>query len=253
MNKTNKIYISEIFGSTIQGEGARAGRLSLFIRVGLCNFSCAGFGVEYKINDTTNQNIKFGCDSYYSVDKTFKKEWQKLSSNQILKQLYKLNNSKNIDIVITGGEPLIYWQNKEFQRLLKKLNKNNHFITIETNGSIPIKINKKYQKNIMFSIGLKLSNSGENKSARLNYDALNILLQNKNSYIKIVTDGNKSDIKEILEIKSNIKSPIYLMPLCSTKEELEKVSKKVVKQAIKYNLNYSDRLHIRLWGDKRGV
>ena len=110
----------------------------------------------------------------------------------------------------------------------------------------------------MFSIGLKLSNSGENKSTRLNYDALNILLQNKNSYIKIVVDGDKSDMKEVLDIKSHIKdiqkdTQIYLMPLSSTKKELEKVSKKVVKQAIKYGFNYSDRLHIRLWGDKRGV
>jgi organic radical activating enzyme len=246
----NNIFISEIFGPTIQGEGSRAGRLSLFIRVGLCNFSCQGFGVKYSVND----EVKYGCDSYYSVDSTFKNSWQKLSCDDILGRLQALSKHQNIDIVITGGEPLLYWENKEFQKLLKILHKNNHHITIETNGSIPINLTKKYQKNIMFSIGLKLKNSGERKSTRFNIKALNILLNNQNSYLKIVTDGSKKDLQQIKKNISRLDNPtVYLMPLSDDKKSLKINAKKVIKQAIKYNFNYSDRLHIRLWGDKRGV
>lgn len=247
------IYISEIFGPTIQGEGKRIGKVSLFIRVAKCNMSCAGFNVGYKVNDIQ----KTGCDSFYSVDKAFKRNWEKLSSIDIVQRLKKLSSLKNIDIVITGGEALLYWKNCQFQNLLKYLIKNKHFVTIETNGSIKININKKYQKKIMFSIGLKLKNSGEKLEKRINKNTIDNLLNNGNhSYIKFVLSKNKEDIKELLDIQKrlNIKNTdIYLMPLGTIKKELETNAKYVVEQAIKYNFSYSDRLHIRIWDNKRKV
>jgi len=247
------IYISEIFGPTIQGEGKRIGKVSLFIRVAKCNMSCSSFNVGYKVDNSQ----KTGCDSFYAVDKAFQKNWEKLSSLEIIKKLKKLSSLKNIDIVITGGEPLLYWGNSQFQNLLKYLIKNKHFVTIETNGSIKINIKKKYQKKLMFSIGLKLKNSAEKLEKRINKNAIDNLLNNgNNSYIKFVLSKNKYEIKEVLDIKKqlNIKNTdIYLMPLGGIKEELETNSKYVVEQAIKYNFYYSDRLHIRIWNDKRKV
>ena len=40
-NGQNKIYINEIFGPTIQGEGPHAGMKCNFVRVACCDFSCS--------------------------------------------------------------------------------------------------------------------------------------------------------------------------------------------------------------------
>ena len=66
------ISIMETFFSC-QGEGNRTGIPSVFVRTGLCNFQCPGFGVQYE--DPKTGDKKYGCDSYYSVDKGFSKEW----------------------------------------------------------------------------------------------------------------------------------------------------------------------------------
>lgn len=249
----NKLYTSEIFGVTIQGEGKRAGKVSVFIRLAKCNMSCSGFQVKYKANGQT----KYGCDSFYAVDTAFKSTWELLNSDEIIKKVQKLSKLKNIDIVITGGEPLIYWKNKYFQDILKYFIQRKYFVTIETNGSINIKIDKKYQKKVMFSIGLKLQNSNEKYEKRINTKAINNLLDNSSeSYLKFVITGTKQELKEIVKIKNQVNitnDNIYLMPLCATAKELRDIEEKVVQKAIKYHFNYSDRLHIRLWNDKRKV
>ncbi len=247
------IYISEIFGPTIQGEGKRIGKVSLFIRVAKCNMSCTGFGVEYKVNGT----IKTGCDSFYAVDKSFKSKWESLDSTQIIKRVQKLTKLKKVDIVITGGEPLLYWKNNQFQTLLKYFTKNKHFVTIETNGSINIDITKKYQKKIMFSIGLKLENSLEKQTKRIDIKAIKNLLKNgNNSYLKFATIANNHEISEILEIKKSLninKNKIYLMPMGATNKDIKNNAIQVIQKAIKYHFNYSDRIHIRIWDTKRKV
>ncbi|WP_418187475.1 hypothetical protein ACNSOP_02460 [Aliarcobacter lanthieri] len=142
------LEINEIFGPTIQGEGKFVGSPSIFIRFGKCNFSCVGFGVEY---ETPSGVKKCACDSYYAVDKEFKDNWEKYSShldiiNEVNKLIENSNYEYKIDIVITGGEPLLYWNKIEFQKLLKYYIDNNHRVTIETNASLDINFNKDFQK-----------------------------------------------------------------------------------------------------------
>lgn len=246
---------------SIQGEGARAGHISVFVRFGGCNFSCAGFGVPYKDPKTGEQ--KFGCDSYYSVDRGFKKEWDFLSYSDIVNKINAdikkagLESSKP-DIVITGGEPTMYWKNNEFQNLLIYYISRGHKITIETNASLDIDFEKSYQKEIMFSMSVKLAVSGEPEHKRINVENLTNILENSpHSYFKFVVDGEqKNEVgKEIETIIKEIPwySDIYLMPLGETTEVLNKNALPTAELAIEKGWKYSDRLHIRLWEDKPGV
>lgn len=203
------LYIDEIFGPTLQGEGKYAGKVSIFIRFAKCNMTCSGFGVPY-------DGDKQGCDSFHAVDTIYKNFWQKFDKAGVV--ISKLENlSKSCDVVVTGGEPLLYWDDKQFQKMLKYFVRKKRRITIETNGTIDIKLDKKWQKNIVFSIGLKLFNSGEPKHKRLNTKALNnIISYTKNVYLKFVIDNAKANeiIKEILAIQSLFaNTDIYLMPL----------------------------------------
>ncbi|WP_418186207.1 7-carboxy-7-deazaguanine synthase QueE [Aliarcobacter vitoriensis] len=253
------LEINEIFGPTIQGEGKFVGSPSIFIRFGKCNFSCVGFGVEY---ETPSGIKKCACDSYYAVDKEFKDNWYKYEShfdiiNEVNKLLENFDYKYKIDIVITGGEPLLYWNKIEFQNLLRYYIEKNHKVTIETNGSLDINFKEEFQKKLIFSMSVKLSNSLEPLKKRVNKTTLTTVLQNSSeSYLKFVIgdDFLTQAIDEINDILKDIpKCDVYLMPLGDTAKQIDNNSIKVINLAIKYGFKYSDRLHIRVWNNKRGV
>jgi len=226
----SNIPISEIFYS-IQGEGKYVGRPSLFIRVGGCNLNCPGFS-------------KHGCDSFYAVDKKYKSSWQMMSINDLILEIEKYYPC---DIVLTGGEPTLYY--KKLYPLVEKF-KN---ITIETNATIDIDF-KNYPafRDVTFAMSVKLSNSGEEYEKRVNKKAIkNISLNAKNSFFKFVINSNLKD--EIEDITKGIDLDIYCMPLGETKEALEKNAMFVFNFCLENGYFYSDRIHIRLFNKKRGV
>jgi organic radical activating enzyme len=247
--------ITEIFGPTIQGEGKKIGTPSVFIRFGRCNFDCNGFGVEY----TTPSGVKkFGCDSYYAVDNEFKKFWTSYETSEaVITEVEKfLPLEYKPDIVITGGEPMIYWKNDEFQKLLEYYVTQGFNVTIETNGSLDMKIDKAYQKEILYSISVKLSNANESCKKRVNFAALKEMINNGGkSYLKFVVSQNDENIvEEIKDILSNLpKVDVFLMPQGDSNDEIVKNSLYVIELCVKHGFKYSDRLHIRIWDNKRGV
>lgn len=248
------LEVNEIFGPTIQGEGKFVGNPSIFIRFGKCNFRCEGFQVEY---ETPSGVKKCSCDSFYAVDPSFKDQWKKMSSQEIINEVKTLEPNYKVDIVITGGEPLLYWNNIEFQEILNYYISNNYKVTIETNASLNIDFTKDYQKQIIFSMSVKLSNSLEPLTKRINKSTLEkIINHTKQSYLKFVIgkDFVTTAKKEIKIISSIIPScEIYLMPMGDSADEINKHCESVINMAIESGYKYCDRLHIRVWDNKRGV
>ena len=253
------LEINEIFGPTIQGEGKFAGNISMFIRFGKCNFKCPGFGVEYI---TPSGTKKCSCDSFHAVDTEFRESWMRFdNASEIIKIVANLISVANLtnkpDIVITGGEPLLQWNEPEFQKLLRFFVESDFRVTIETNASLDIELLEPYQKKLIFSASVKLSNSGESARKRINQKSLqNIANANRESYLKFVVDQNsldvsESEIDEICKIVPNM--DIYLMPKGDNATELDKNAIATVELALKKGYKYTDRLHIRIWGNKRGV
>ena len=253
------LEINEIFGPTIQGEGKFSGNISMFIRFGKCNFRCPGFGVEYI---TPSGTKKCSCDSFHAVDTEFRQSWMRFErAEEIIQIVANLIDSaklsKKPDIVITGGEPLLQWQEPEFQKLIQFYIVQNYRVTIETNASLDIEILEDYQKKVIFSASVKLSNSGESAKKRVNEKTLqNISNANQNSYLKFVVDEKsvndcETEIDEICQIVPNM--DIYLMPKGDSQDELDKNSLAAVTLALQKGYKYTDRLHIRIWGNKRGV
>ena len=248
------LQVNEIFGVTIQGEGKRIGNPAIFIRLGKCNMSCAGYGVEY---ETPSGIKKCSCDSFYASDIAFKHSWQECDAQQIIDKVSKLLPSYKPDIVITGGEPLLYWDDAQFQKLLKYYILNDFHITIETNGSLDIELTSSWQKKILFSMSVKLSNSGEPLSKRLNTAVLTHIINFVDeAYLKFVVNSEfltkaKEEIDNIL--KDIPSCEVYLMPLGDTANAIDNNSLAVIQMAIEYGYKYSDRLHIRVWDNKRGV
>jgi len=107
------MIINSIF-SSINGEvtASHQGSLCTFIRLAGCNLRCRL------------------CDTIYAQDKNAGKEMQ---IREILGEVEKLNN---INITITGGEPLT--QKEELKNLCEVLYSQEFAIAIETNGAIEI-------------------------------------------------------------------------------------------------------------------
>lgn len=248
------LEVNEIFGPTIQGEGKCVGTPSIFIRLGKCNFRCEGFKVEY---ETPSGIKKCSCDSYYAVDPAFKELWQQMDANSVITEVATRMPKYKVDIVITGGEPLLYWNDSEFQKLLKYYIKNDYEVTIETNASLNIEFKEDYQKKILFSMSVKLSNSLEPLKKRVNQETLKKILSNtRASYLKFVIDKDfiSNAKEEIANISSLIPdAQIYLMPMGDTAKEINTHSEAVINMAIECGYKYCDRLHIRVWDNKRGV
>ena len=249
------LEVNEIFGPTIQGEGKKVGTPSVFVRFGKCNMVCPGFEVEY---ETPSGIKKCSCDSFHASDSAFRDQWHKYeNANKLIEELNKFLPDYKLDIVLTGGEPLLYWKFPEFQKFMEHYINLGYNITIETNGSIDIDLKEEWQKKILFSMSVKLSNSGEALNKRLKFDILTRIINFVDeSYLKFVVGDEFLDNanEEIDHIMQNIPPcEVYLMPLGDTANKIDKTSEAVINLALKKGYKYSDRLHIRVWDNKRGV
>lgn len=106
--KTKRYKINEIFFS-VQGEGSNVGRPSIFIRFTGCNLKCSF------------------CDEHK------KTEGRRMTASQILKEVNPIAIYP-IDLVFTGGEPLLQMDAKLTEVFLER----GYRITIETNGTVPL-------------------------------------------------------------------------------------------------------------------
>lgn len=263
----DKLNIVDCFVS-IQGEGIYAGNPSLFIRVSGCNLRCCFKGSV--------------CDTAYS---SFSPEKGIYTKDDVIKSLEQYPNVKHI--VVTGGEPMLY--QKELVDLFQYIHGEYYLITIETNGTIA-PIDEMEEFVALYSISPKLNTSipepnfvyqvpvnGEVTSKsftkkecdalnekRINIEAICKMINQSDYQLKFVY-SNEDSLKEILEILDRIDNYmetnggfpvistfIMLMPEGITSEQINENGRKAVNACIEHGWVYTDRLHIRLWGDQRG-
>ena len=251
------LYLVEHFYS-IQGEGKYTGTPSLFFRFGGCNMKCEGFGC---VESAPDGSEVLGCDTVYAVNREhFSANWIPITKPEELLNildLYELPNA--VDIVLTGGEPLIYANDEIFVSFLESLVKNGHQITFETNGSVAVDFLKyPVYKECIFALSVKLSNSNEPLAKRVRGDIIySIASKAKEAFFKFsidaesITLGLEDEISEI--IIHAPKTKVYCMPLGGNKEEVESNTEPLIEFCKAKGYNFSDRLHIRIWDINKGV
>lgn len=270
------IHYLEAFYS-IQGEGSRMGIPSVFLRTYGCNFRCQSFGMprgevsnEYKNIDPSLYTdieqmplVHTGCDSYASWDPRCKHLVKKETPEELAKTLTELTPNGNwhgIDLVITGGEPLLGWQ-KQYPELLGALYlRGLQNVTFETNTTQELQPEFKeclqnFPGEILWSCSPKLSISGEDWLDAIRPEVAreyNEIFRSR-LYFKFVVDSEEDleDVqKAVAEYKeAGVDAPVYLMPAGGCKEEYDKVSSRVAKLAMDRGWRYSPRLHIDIFGN----
>lgn len=238
--KQSQINFSEVFYS-IQGEGALTGVPSVFFRTSGCNLRCNW------------------CDTPYT---SFIPENKKID---VLEAVDLISAYKCKHVVITGGEPLI--QSKKITTLCAFLRERQYHITIETNGTRYINSLQQYCD--LMSISPKLSDSApkidqvesanwikKHERDRIDIGTLAKLLKNYKCQFKFVVsyEHHIEEIEALQTLLSKLSNDlIYLMPEGRTEKEIKTKQEWVVDTCIKKGWRYSDRLQVRIWGDKRGV
>lgn len=218
---------------SINGEGRRAGELSLFIRFAGCNLDC-------RYCDTKWANQADVPYESYATEELFR--------------LIKNSDVKNV--TLTGGEPLLQ---EDMPILLNMLRGESALrIEIETNGSVDIapfleidESNKK-QDNVTFTIDYKMASSGmEDRMCSSNYQRLR-----STDTVKFVVGSRKDMIKgkEIIEEYHLIEKgcAIYFSP-CFGDIEPSEIVEFLVEQCMN-DVKLQLQLHKYIWEpDKRGV
>lgn len=108
------IRVNEIFGPTIQGEGAMIGEPTVFVRTGGCDYRC------------------HWCDTLHAVDPAFRHEWHPLSDEAVLEKVRTLAGDKPLLITLSGGNPAI----QPLEGLIRKGRRLGYRFGMETQGSV---------------------------------------------------------------------------------------------------------------------
>jgi organic radical activating enzyme len=157
-------------------------------------------------------------------------------------------------VVITGGEPLL--QEEAFLEMIRliRMEMPDCVFEVETNATrvpCPAFADAVDQ----FNVSPKLANAGMPESLRLNDEALRFFAASPKAWFKFVV-SSPVDLAEIKTLEINHAIPrkrILLMPEGRTSEELDKTAPRLAEICRELDYRFCDRLHIRLWGDRRGV
>ena len=225
--------IAEIFYS-IQGEGMLIGVPSVFVRTSGCNLRCTW------------------CDTPYT---SWRPEGDLLSVDEIA---HRVTAFKASHVVVTGGEPMIA---PDIASLTCRLRKAGLHITIETAGTVysPVQCD-------LMSISPKLANStpheresgswaAQHERSRYRPDVVRRLICEYPYQLKfVVVSGD--DLEEIEAICAELEaqsSRVILMPEGTRREVLRERGLWLAEICKAKGFRFSPRLHIDLWGDRRGV
>jgi 7-carboxy-7-deazaguanine synthase len=222
------LVVSEVFGPTWQGEGPSVGQRAGFVRLGRCNLDCGW------------------CDTAYTWDWSRfdpAEELHHLSVDTILEQL----DGMAIDfVVITGGEPLL--QQRHLVPLLQAIRARGWRIEIETSGTIP-PTTETVELVDRFNVSPKLANSGVSIDRRRKPDVLRTFHDTGKAVFKFVV-CEPGDLDEIAELGVE---PVYVMPEGTDADTITARMQRLAEPVLARGWNLTPRLHVLLWGDRRGV
>lgn len=277
-----KLSISELFGPTIQGEGIWAGKPSLFLRLNHCNLNCAFRNGSICDTPYTSYDPEHKLPPIEATELA-ETIWNTLRDHPQTEHLVitggepMMQQRGLIEMLDALSDWYQYNQNLSFP-----------LCTIETNGTyVPSpalskhislwSVSPKLSTSAVFArdSGLSLARQDAHSRLRINTQALaalcaQVLYSDTKVQFKFVWSTGEplleTEIKDLLDrirlrymddyhSSANILDfiEIGLMPEGQTGPQLDLSAQEAIKICLKNNWTYWDRLHIRIWGDKRGV
>ena len=276
------IPVVELFGNTIQGEGALVGTPAIFVRVFGCNLCCAGFGMpagelsheaddivksEQFKNAKTIKDLplaKTGCDSYPAIHPACMRFCKMFDISGLVEAIKEIAGDNKPLVVFTGGEPLL--RQHELACVIEALYRQYHFkdCMFETNGTVAWQefwVNECPGVNLWFSISPKLSTSGNAKLAAIKPVAVASLVkqQPKRTYLKFVVDKTTpldelqnvvAEFNELCDVNDLPHPDVYLMPEGGVLDDRSRENAQYVADLCwKLGYRFSPREHLTVYGN----
>ena len=235
------IRISEIFGPTIQGEGALIGKPTVFVRTGGCDYRCSW------------------CDTSHAVDSKYRDEWKPMSAEDIFAKVKELSGDKPLMVSLSGGNPAI----QPLVRLIALGKAQGYQFALETQGSVA-------QDWFADLDVLTLSPKPPSSGMATDWDKLDECLKAANGKPKIALKIVIFDEADYAYAKMAAEKyphlPLYLQPgnhtppvnddtqidMKGIMARMRWLADKVAKDRW-FNVTVLPQLHVLMWGNLRGV
>ena len=217
------LRVSELFFS-LQGEGPTAGTPAHFLRLQGCDVGCVW------------------CDSKYTWETS---GGRSLSTSQAFDELFALGHAPLI--VITGGEPL---QHPGIAELITAALARWPAVEIETSGVLAPPLT---HARLHYNVSPKLPSVTPRWSDTWSHSTA--WRAEPNATFKLVV-GDAPDLEDALRLIGEHALPrecVMLMPEGLTDEALRARARTLAEACKQHGLRMSPRLHVWLWGAKRGV
>ncbi|OES46493.1 7-carboxy-7-deazaguanine synthase QueE [Domibacillus iocasae] len=235
------IPVLEIFGPTVQGEGAVIGRKTMFVRTAGCDYRCSW------------------CDSAFTWDGSAKEDIRKMTPEEIYKELKEIGGDTFDHVTISGGNPALL---PHIDGLLQLFKEKGITSALETQGS-------KYQPWFHDIDELTISPKPPSSGMDSDFDKLaHILNEVKGQFVSLkVVVFNEEDLAYAKNVHQRFPEvPFYLQVGNDQLNETDD-GKLLVHLASRYewliNLVMPDpefkrvrvlpQLHTFVWGNKKGV
>lgn len=240
----------EVFYS-IQGEGKSMGVPSVFVRTSLCNLHCIWCDTDYTWNwiGTRFPHVHDARPGYQKFDK---KQWIAACNIEEVAALVSAFPCRNV--ILTGGEPML--QQPALVALMQHLRLTDpaYRFEVETNGTLAP--SAEFEAAIdQYNVSPKLENSNNPRKLREKPAVYRCFSQIPNAHFKFVV-AEKTDLEEVLELTARYAiapEKIWLMPEGSSRQVLARRRRWLVEVCKAYGFRYTDRLHVQIWGSKKGV
>ena len=227
-----RLAVSEIFGPTFQGEGPSMGQRCSFLRLSGCNLRCTW------------------CDTPYTWDWS---RYDPAAERRLLDVpvvLGELGTHRTDMLVVSGGEPLL--QQRRLLPLLRALRSRGVRVEVETAGTVA-PLPDVSECVAQFNVSPKLSNSGNAEQRRYRPDALDALQRGGTAIWKFVAVDER-DLDEIaVMVQRHALTPVYVMPEGTSPEVVMARSRALADAVLARGWNLTSRLHVLLYGNRRGV
>jgi len=236
----DRLLVSERFVS-LQGEGVSTGAPAAFLRLGNCNLSC-----NY-------------CDTPYSWDSRRFDLSQELHAISLLEVADWVVDHAPGRLIITGGEPLL--QHKLIVPLLclvdertLALGRERTVVEIETNATI-LPSAALLARIDQWNVSPKLSFAGDELQQRIKPQVIARFAELTHAYFKFVVRSltDVSEVQALIEQFSLNQARVQLMPEARDPAELKERAQLVASWALSARIRYSGRLHLELYGGRRGT
>jgi organic radical activating enzyme len=231
MRYRESLVVSECYGPTWQGEGPSLGRLTAILRLGRCNLACEFCDSQFTWNwDQHDPSL----------------ELHELSVDEVLSRLERIDTQM---VVITGGEPLL--QQRQLAPVAAALKARSWRVEVETAGTIAPTMEDGLVD--QWNVSPKLANSGNPLARRYKPDVLRAFEATGRAVFKFVV----CEAPDLDEVDGMVQecglTDVWIMPEGTDAATLERRSAALADDVVKRGWNLTTRLHILLWGNRRGV